>query len=185
MNVVPLTLNDAFYIEPKVHDDHRGFFMETWRDTWFEELNLNYQFVQDNHSQSTKGSLRGLHYQINHPQGKLVRVTKGEVFDVIVDLRTESPTFSQWAGIYLSEDNKRIMWVPPGFAHGFYVVSPEAEFIYKCSEYYSLKDDRTLLWNDPEIGISWPISPTDKIIMSEKDKAGTRLKNAEVFKAMS
>ncbi|MAR90259.1 MAG: dTDP-4-dehydrorhamnose 3,5-epimerase [Pseudomonadales bacterium] len=184
MEVVTLKLNDAFYIEPKVHGDHRGFFMETWRDSWFEDLSLNYRFVQDNHSKSVRGSLRGLHYQISHPQGKLVRVTSGEVFDVVVDLRVDSPTFSQWEGIYLSAENKRIMWVPPGFAHGFYVVSDEAEFVYKCSEYFSPEDDRTLLWNDPDIGIEWPVEDFDNVILSAKDKAGTPLKKADVYRAM-
>lgn len=181
MKLIDTGLPDVICIEPQVFGDSRGFFLETFRQSWFEELGISAQFVQDNHSLSRKGTLRGLHYQIRQPQGKLVRVISGEVFDVAVDLRRYSPTFGQWAGAHLSAENKRIMWVPPGFAHGFLVLSDTAEFVYKCTSYYAPEHDRTLLWNAPELGISWPLEGLDEILLSEKDKKGSSLASAEVF----
>ncbi|EHQ2335989.1 dTDP-4-dehydrorhamnose 3,5-epimerase, partial [Vibrio cholerae] len=154
--------------------DERGFFMETWNQKRFEELVTGKptQFVQDNHSKSKKGILRGLHYQTENTQGKLVRVVSGEVFDVAVDIRKDSPTFGKWVGVYLSAENKRQLWVPEGFAHGFYVTSDEAEFVYKCTDYYNPKAEHSLLWNDPSINIEWPSS--EGLLLSDKDKEGLR-----------
>ena len=174
-------------MEPQVFGDHRGFFMETFRE---DEFNLKVTpkkntadkpFVQDNHSKSTQGILRGLHYQIKHPQGKLVRVISGEVFDVAVDIRKSSPFFGKWAGVLLSAENKKALWVPPGFAHGFYVLSNEAQFTYKCTDYYAPEYERSILWNDPSIAIDWPIIPGSSPILSQKDEQGTTFETAEVF----
>lgn len=181
MKAIPTKIADVICIEPQVHGDERGFFMETWRNSWFEDLGINLQFVQDNHSKSSRGTLRGLHYQIINPQGKLVRVIQGEVFDVAVDLRKESATFGKWVGVTLSESNKKMLWVPPGFAHGFLVLSDTAEFVYKCTDYYSPEHDRSLLWNDPEIGIEWPQLSGSEILLSDKDINGSLLKNADVY----
>lgn len=181
MKILKTKLEDVLCIEPTIHGDHRGFFTETWRNSWFEELGLNYHFVQDNHSMSVKGTLRGLHYQIKQPQGKLVRVIKGEVYDVAVDLRKDSPNFGEWIGATLSSENKKILWIPPGFAHGFLVLSEQAEFVYKCTTYYQPEHDRTLLWNDPEIGITWPEMSQQELLLSDKDKQGKQLNEAEVF----
>ncbi|PMP00974.1 dTDP-4-dehydrorhamnose 3,5-epimerase [Vibrio breoganii] len=158
MKVIDTKIPDVKIIEPAVFGDERGFFMETWQQKKFEELVTGKptQFVQDNHSKSTKGILRGLHYQTENSQGKLVRVVSGEVFDVAVDIRKDSPTFGQWVGEYLSAENKRQLWVPEGFAHGFYVTSDEAEFVYKCTDYYNPSSELSVLWNDPDIGIEWP-----------------------------
>ena len=156
MEYIPLAVPEVVLIKPKVFGDERGFFMETFRQSEFERHCGNYQFVQDNHSKSAHGILRGLHYQLRQPQGKLLRVTRGEVFDVAVDLRQSSPTFGQWVGEFLSEENKHQLWVPPGFAHGFLVTSPEAEFFYKCTDYYAPDDEYGLIWNDPDIAIDWP-----------------------------
>ena len=179
MNIIETSIPDLKIFEPKVFGDERGFFIETFRQSHFENLGLDVQFVQDNHSASSKGVLRGLHYQIKKPQGKLVRVVSGEVYDVAVDLRKSSSTFGQHVGVHLSADNKRIFWVPPGFAHGFVVLSDKAEFVYKCTEYYAPEHDRSLLWNDPALNIDWPIDIEPEL--SEKDKEGKRLKEAEVF----
>ncbi len=182
MKYIPLDLPDVFLIEPEVFGDHRGFFMETFREDAFKK-NLDCDsFVQDNHSKSGQGILRGLHYQIHHPQGKLVRVISGEVFDVAVDLRKSSPFFGKWAGAILSADNKKMLWVPPGFAHGFYVISDEAEFVYKCTDYYAPRHERCIIWNDPSIGIDWPIIPGTSPVLSQKDETGLSLNDAEVFK---
>jgi len=178
------SIEDVICIEPQVHGDERGFFMETWRDTWLETLGAGLKFVQDNHSKSKRGILRGLHYQIQNPQGKLVRVVSGEVFDVAVDMRRNSPTFGKWVGVLLSARNKKMLWVPPGFAHGFLVLSDSAEFVYKCTNYYSPEHDRTLLWNDPDIGIQWPELPDTDILLSEKDKQGARFENADTYGEM-
>ncbi|WP_417536732.1 dTDP-4-dehydrorhamnose 3,5-epimerase [Methylophaga sp.] len=168
MKVVPTTLKDCVVIEPQVFGDHRGFFLETFQaERYAEEASISLPFVQDNHSRSGKGVLRGLHFQITKPQGKLVRVVNGEVFDVAVDLRRDSPTFGQWEGVYLSGDNKRQFWVPPGFAHGFVVVSETADFEYKCTDYYDPTDECAIAWDDPDIGIKWPIDLEVKL--SEKD----------------
>ena len=179
MNIIETSIPDLKIFEPKVFGDERGFFIETFRQSQFEDLGLNMQFVQDNHSASSKGVLRGLHYQIKKPQGKLVRVISGEVYDVAVDLRKSSSTFGEHVGVHLSADNKRIFWVPPGFAHGFVVLSDKAEFVYKCTEYYAPEHDRSLLWNDPALNIDWHIDIEPEL--SEKDKEGKLLKDAEVF----
>ena len=148
MKFTATTIPDVIIIEPQVFGDQRGFFMETWRQDKFKEAGIPSEFIQDNHSSSSQGILRGLHYQIKQAQGKLVRVIKGEVYDVAVDMRKSSPSFGQWVGETLSADNKKMLWVPPGFAHGFYVTSPQAEFVYKCTDYYAPEHERSLLWND-------------------------------------
>jgi dTDP-4-dehydrorhamnose 3,5-epimerase len=165
-------------IEPKVFGDERGFFMETWNEKAFREAGINATFVQDNHSRSVKNTLRGLHYQIKQPQGKLVRVTRGEVFDVAVDLRPESPTFGKWVGEYLSEENKRMLWVPPRFAHGFLVVSDEADFQYKCTDFYAPEYERSIRWDDSSVGIKWGIDTAEHLMLSQKDRKGKSLEDA-------
>lgn len=170
MNVIETKLSGCVIIEPKVFGDHRGFFLETFQaKRYAEEAGIMLPFVQDNHSRSTKGVLRGLHFQKTKPQGKLVRVVRGEVFDVAVDIRPESKTFGQWEGVILSEENKRQFWVPPHFAHGFVVLSDTADFEYKCTDYYDPNDEGSIDWNDPDIGIDWPIA--DDLNLSEKDIA--------------
>ncbi len=181
MKYTQLSIPDIVLMEPQVFEDHRGFFMETFREDKFKKSVVPAAFVQDNHSKSTQGILRGLHYQIKHPQGKLVRVISGEVFDVVVDLRKTSPFFGKWSGAILSAENKKMLWVPPGFAHGFYVLSNEAEFTYKCTDYYAPEHERCILWNDPAIAVDWPIIPGPSPILSQKDKDGFTLENAEVF----
>ncbi len=178
MKIIETKIPDVKIIEPTVFGDERGFFMEVWQQKKFEELVTGKptQFVQDNHSKSKKGILRGLHYQTENTQGKLVRVISGEVFDVAVDIRKGSPTFGQWVGEYLSSENKRQLWVPEGFAHGFYVTSEEAEFVYKCTDYYNPKSEYSILWNDPDIAIVWPSSGSP--LLSEKDTNAFLLKNA-------
>lgn len=181
MKVIDTRIPDVKIIEPSVFGDERGFFMETWNQKQFEELVTGKptQFVQDNHSKSKKGILRGLHYQTEDTQGKLVRVISGEVFDVAVDIRKGSPTFGQWVGEYLSAENKRQLWVPEGFAHGFYVTSDEAEFVYKCTDYYNSSEEHTVLWNDIGLSIKWPLLGTPKL--SQKDKNGKTLNNIEAL----
>ena len=173
MEYIPLAIPDVVLLKPKVFGDERGFFMETFRQTQFEQHCGHYPFVQENHSKSAHGILRGLHYQLRQPQGKLVRVTRGEVFDVAVDLRQSSPTFGQWVGEYLSEDNKHQLWVPPGFAHGFLVTSPEAEFFYKCTDYYAPDDEYGLIWNDPHIAIDWPEVENGPILSGKDSQAAS------------
>jgi dTDP-4-dehydrorhamnose 3,5-epimerase len=178
--VTPTAIPDVLVLEPKVFGDARGFFYESFNARDFAQAtSVDVQFVQDNHSKSAKGVLRGLHYQIQHPQGKLVRVVQGSVFDVAVDLRKSSPTFGRWAGVELSADNCRQMWVPPGFAHGFVVLSESAEFLYKTTDYWYPEHERSLLWNDPAIGIEWPIDFVPQL--AAKDQAGKLLAQAEVF----
>ena len=180
MKVTPSAVADVLIIEPKVFGDARGFFYESFNQKAFNEATgTDHQFVQDNHSRSSKGVLRGLHYQIQHPQGKLVRVVRGSVFDVAVDIRKRSPTFGQWVGVELSEDNHRQLWVPPGFAHGFLVLSDTAEFLYKTTDYYAPAHERSLLWNDLAVGVAWPI--TGEPQLAAKDAAAKRLDEAEVF----
>lgn len=181
MNISPTNLNDCVVLDPIVHGDERGFFIESWNSRTFEEAGLNIEFVQDNHSRSARGVLRGLHFQVNTPQGKLVRVTRGSVYDAVVDLRRSSSTFGDWFGLELSEQNQRMLWVPPGFAHGFLVLSETADFQYKCTEYYSPRDDRGIRWNDPEIGIEWPLVDGIEPTLSEKDGAAPFLSDAETF----
>ncbi|HIF9056740.1 TPA: dTDP-4-dehydrorhamnose 3,5-epimerase [Photobacterium damselae] len=179
MKVIETDIPDVKIIEPTVFGDERGFFMETWNQKKFEELVTGKptQFVQDNHSKSKKGILRGLHYQTENTQGKLVRVVSGEVFDVAVDIRKNSPTFGKWVGVYLSAENKRQLWVPEGFAHGFYVTSDEAEFVYKCTDYYNPSAEHSILWNDPDIEIEWPLYNSP--VLSNKDKLGWNLKESK------
>ncbi|HAS6066699.1 TPA: dTDP-4-dehydrorhamnose 3,5-epimerase [Vibrio vulnificus] len=175
MKVIDTKIPDVKIIEPTVFGDERGFFMETWNQKRFEELVTGKptQFVQDNHSKSKKGILRGLHYQTENTQGKLVRVVSGEVFDVAVDIRKDSPTYGQWVGVYLSSANKRQLWVPEGFAHGFYVTSEQAEFIYKCTDYYNPDAELSILWNDENLSIEWPIE--GGVILSKKDNDALKL----------
>jgi len=169
MKITQTKIPDVKLIEPKLFGDERGFFMETWNEKAFRDAGIDATFVQDNHSRSVKNTLRGLHYQIRQPQGKLVRVTRGKVFDVAVDLRTNSPTFGQWVGEYLSEENNRMLWVPPGFAHGFLVTSETADFQYKCTDFYAPEYERSIIWNDPEIAIDWPVLGDVGPILSDKD----------------
>lgn len=179
MNVIETGLPGVLILEPQVYGDERGFFMESYHRQRFAELGLPTEFVQDNHSRSTRGVLRGLHYQICQPQGKLVRVVRGAVFDVAVDLRRSSPTFGRWEGVELSEENKRMLWIPPGFAHGFLVLSDVADFLYKTTDFYAPQHERCLLWNDPAIGIAWPLE--GEPILSVKDRAGKALSEAELY----
>jgi dTDP-4-dehydrorhamnose 3,5-epimerase len=181
MKYTELDIPGVVLMEPQAFGDQRGFFMETFRDDEFKKKVSDFSFVQDNHSKSTQGILRGLHYQIKQPQGKLVRVISGQVFDVAVDLRKSSPTFGKWVGLMLTAENKLMFWVPPGFAHGFYVVSPEAEFVYKCTDYYAPEYERSIKWNDPAIGIKWPLISGTTPLLSEKDEQGISIKKAEVF----
>lgn len=164
------SIKGVYIIEPTVFGDDRGYFMETYNQNEFKESGLDLNFVQDNQSKSTKGVLRGLHFQYNHPQGKLVRVINGEVFDVAVDLRKNSPTYGKWEGVILSESNKKQFYIPEGFAHGFLVLSDEAEFTYKCTDFYDPDDEGGILWNDPEIGINWPLKNIEDVKLSEKDE---------------
>ena len=178
--VTATAIPEVLILEPKVFGDARGFFFESFNARDFAQATgLNVAFVQDNHSKSAQGVLRGLHYQIQHPQGKLVRVVQGEVFDVAVDLRRRSATFGQWVGVHLSADNKRQLWVPPGFAHGFVVLSDSAEFLYKTTDYWYPEHERSLLWNDPAIGIDWPIHTQP--LLAAKDAAAALLRDAPTF----
>ncbi len=180
MKVVRTSIPDVLIIEPDVFGDERGFFLESWNAREFgKQVGSDVQFVQDNHSRSQRGVLRGLHYQVRQPQGKLVRVVRGRVLDVAVDLRKPSPTFGRWVGTELSEHNLRQLWIPVGFAHGFIVLSDSADFLYKTTDYYAPEHERCVIWNDPAIGIDWPldIEPT----LSAKDRAGVLLRDAEVF----
>ncbi len=180
MRIQITAIPDVLVIEPKVLGDDRGFFYESFNERRFKELTgISENFVQDNHSKSARNVLRGLHYQIRQPQGKLVRIVSGEVFDVAVDLRKSSPTFGRWFGVTLSAENKRQMWVPPGFAHGFVVTSDSAEFFYKTTDYWAPEFERTILWNDLEIGIDWPLESAP--ILSSKDRIGNSLVSAELF----
>ncbi|MDQ7745549.1 dTDP-4-dehydrorhamnose 3,5-epimerase [Hydrogenophaga pseudoflava] len=180
MKATPQSIPEVILFEPKVFGDDRGFFFESFNHARFEEaVGRPVRFVQDNHSKSTKGVLRGLHYQVQQPQGKLVRVVQGEVFDVAVDIRRSSPTFGQWVGAHLTAENKHQLWVPEGFAHGFVVLSDTAEFLYKTTDYYAPAHERSILWNDPDLGIDWGFEGTPNL--SAKDQAALLLKNAEVF----
>jgi len=180
MQFLPTEIEDLVLIKPEIFKDQRGYFMESYNQKTFMAHGINAEFVQDNISSSVKGTLRGLHYQIkSHAQGKLVRVTRGIVFDVAVDLRKNSPTFAQWVGIELSEDNKYCLFIPPGFAHGFYVLSDMAEFTYKCTAFYDPRAERGIIWNDPDININWPVV-NNNIILSEKDKQFPGLNKADI-----
>jgi dTDP-4-dehydrorhamnose 3,5-epimerase len=180
MIIEKTAISDVLLITPQVFEDERGFFMETWSQRAFLEHGLDLNFVQDNHSKSVKGTLRGLHYQIVNPQGKLVRVTEGKVFDVAVDMRKASPTFGKWVGAVLSEENKQLFWIPPGFAHGFYVMSQGAQLQYKCTDIYNPKAERTIIYNDETLGIKWPLDGAE-LILSQKDMEGLRFEDSETF----
>lgn len=180
MKISPTAIPDVLLLEPRVHGDARGFFMETFRADLLAQHGITAAFVQDNHSGSAQNILRGLHYQVRQPQGKLVRVVAGAIFDVAVDLRRRSPTFGRAVGLILSAENKHQLWVPPGFAHGFYVVSPWAEVVYKATDYYAPEWERTLLWNDPALGLTWPLT-AEQPVLSAKDVAGMRLAEAETY----
>lgn len=180
MKTTPLAIQDVILFEPKIFGDERGFFFESFNHRLFEEvIGRTVQFVQDNHSRSVKGVLRGLHYQIQQPQGKLVRVVQGEVFDVAVDIRKSSPTFGRWVGAHLSAENKRQLWVPEGFAHGFVTLSDSAEFLYKTTNYYSAQSERSILWNDPVLAIDW--NGATAPLLSSKDQQASLFADAEVF----
>lgn len=180
MKVVETRLPEVKLIEPTVHGDERGFFMETWNARAFAEAGIEAGFVQDNHSRSARGVLRGLHYQLVRPQGKLVRVVAGRAWDVAVDLRRSSPRFGQWVGVELSAANKQMLWVPPGFAHGFLALEDGTDFVYKCSDFYAPEHERSLLWSDPAIGIEWPLDGIAPLVAA-KDQAGRVLAEAEVY----
>lgn len=180
MKAIPTALPEVLILEPKVFGDARGFFFESFNQKVFNEVTgTDHQFVQDNHSRSAKGVLRGLHYQIRQPQGKLVRVVRGSVYDVAVDLRRSSPRFGRWIGLELSEENQRQLWIPPGFAHGFLVTSESADFLYKTTDYYMPEHERCVIWNDPGVGIEWPLTGTP--MLSSKDFGGSPLAQSEIF----
>ena len=180
MRVTPTAISSVLLLEPRVFADARGYFFESYNERAFAEATgVTAKFVQDNHSRSVKNTVRGLHYQIQQAQGKLVRVVAGEIFDVVVDLRRSSPSFGKWVGHRLSAENKNMLWIPPGFAHGFAVLSEEADFLYKITDYWAPQHERTLLWNDPELAIEWPLA--GEPILTAKDRAGKRLSEAEVF----
>jgi dTDP-4-dehydrorhamnose 3,5-epimerase len=181
MKTIPTEIPDVLLIEPQVFYDARGYFMETYHRRKLAELGITAEFVQDNHSRSQRGTLRGLHYQLRQAQGKLVRVVQGEIFDVAVDLRRRSPTFGRWTGAILSADNKHQLWLPPGMAHGFYTLSETVDLIYKVTDYFAPEWDRTLLWNDPHVNIDWPLIPDLPPVLSAKDLNGKPFELAEVF----
>lgn len=179
MNVIQTAIPDVLILEPEIFTDTRGFFFESFNEKSMRDAGIDGDFVQDNHSRSRVNVLRGMHYQINHPQGKLIRVVAGEIFDVAVDIRRRSPTFGKWVGITLSAENKNIAWIPPGFAHGFLVMSEHAEVLYKTTNYWSPQDERTLLWNDASLGIKWPLQ--GQPLLSARDMAGAPFNAAEIF----
>ena len=181
MNVARTSIPDVLLIEPVVRTDDRGFFLETWHAERYDDAGIGSAFVQDNHSRSVRGTLRGLHYQIEQPQGKLVQAVTGTIFDVAVDLRRSSPTFRCWVGVELSELNHRQLWVPPGFAHGFYVLSEQADVVYKCTDFYAAEHERTVRWNDSDLAIDWPLIGTAPPLISSKDASGLALGAAPVY----
>lgn len=181
MKLIATALPEVRLIEPRLFKDERGFFVETWNARAFAEAGIAADFVQDNHSRSARGVLRGLHYQIAQPQGKLVRVVAGRAFDVAVDLRRSSPTFGQWTGVELNADDKKMLWVPPGFAHGFLALEDGTDLLYKCTDYYAPAHERTLLWSDPALGISWPLDGIGAPLLSGKDFDGVPLGQADVY----
>ena len=181
MQFTPTKFRDVILIEPHVFGDERGFFMETYQSERFVAAGIPARFVQDNHAGSRRGSLRGLHYQIRRAQGKLLYLVVGEIYDVMVDLRRSSATFGNWQGLYLSAKNRRQVWIPTGYAHGYYVVSEWAELVYKATDYYAPEWERTLLWNDPDLAISWPIPQDEQPILSAKDRIGTPFTSAETY----
>lgn len=179
-NFIETEIEGMFIVEPTVFSDNRGAFMETFNQNDFKQAGYDLTFVQDNQSKSTRGVLRGLHLQVKYPQGKLVRVTKGKVFDVGVDLRGDSPTYGKWVGVILSDENNRQLYIPPKFAHGFLVLSDEAEFQYKCTEFYHGDDESGIIWNDEDISVDWPLDDIDEIILSDKDKEWLPLKESQI-----
>ena len=179
MKVTPTRLSGVLLIEPKVFGDARGFFFESWNEREFERAGIRAKFVQDNHSCSGKGVLRGLHYQVRQPQGKLIRVVAGEIFDVAVDIRRSSPTFGRWEGVRLNAQSKVMLWIPTGFAHGFCVLSDLAEVLYKATDFYAPEHERSILWSDPDLNVAWPLSGAP--LLSPEDAAGVRLRDAELF----
>lgn len=181
MKLIETALPEVKIIEPRVFEDDRGYFLEVWNAQAYAALGMDMTFVQDNHSRSARGVLRGLHYQMVQPQGKLVRVTSGRAFDVAVDMRRSSPRFGRWVGVELSADNKRLLWIPPGFAHGFLSLEDDTDFLYKCTDFYAGRHERTLLWSDPALGIDWPMDETVRPIVTAKDAAGTLLVDAESY----
>lgn len=181
MEFTATRIPDVIVIDPLVHEDARGFLMETWQADRFRQAGIEAEFVQDVHSRSARGTVRGLHYQIKQPQGKLIRVIRGEAFDVAVDIRKSSPTFGQWVGETLSEGNRKLIWVPPGFAHGFMVLSEFADFEYRMTDYHAPEHARSIRWDDPDIGIEWPSLGNEAPLMSDADSAGTSLQDAEVY----
>jgi dTDP-4-dehydrorhamnose 3,5-epimerase len=181
MEFEPTEIPDVVLIRPRVFADERGYFFESWEERKFAASGLDVKFVQDNHSHSVRNVLRGLHYQLRRPQGKLVRVAAGKAFDVAVDVRRSSPTFGRWVGVELSAENHHMLWVPPGFAHGYLALSETVDFVYRCTDFYSPADERTIVWNDPEVNVSWPVSRDVPLIVSGRDAAGGLLRAAECF----
>lgn len=181
MQVIDTSIPDVKIIQPKVFGDERGFFLETFRDDWFRENVADVVFIQENHSKSSQGILRGMHYQLEQTQGKLVRVTSGEVYDVAIDMRKNSSSFGRWFGVLLSAENKRQLWVPAGFAHGFYVTSDSAEFVYKCTDYYAPEHEVSVKWDDPQLNINWPIITNTHPSLSVKDENGLLFNDAPTF----
>lgn len=181
LKIEATSIPDVKLIRPQVFRDARGFFLESWNMRAFDDAGLNLRFVQENHSRSIRWTLRGLHYQIEQPQGKLVRTVTGRVFDVAVDIRTSSPTFGRWVGVILSDENEEMLWVPPGFAHGFLVLSASADFVYKCTDFYAPEHERTILWNDATLNIDWPLPRGKSPLLSPKDSEGRPFTAAECF----
>jgi dTDP-4-dehydrorhamnose 3,5-epimerase len=181
VKITPTEIGDVLLVEPVVHGDDRGFFLESWHAARYADAGIALPFVQDNHSRSVRGTLRGLHYQVVRPQGKLVRVVRGAIFDVAVDLRRGSPTFGRWVGTVLSDENRHQLWVPPGFAHGFFVTADSADVIYKCTDYYAREHESTLRWDDPAIGIEWPLANGGAPRLSPKDAAGLAFEEAPTY----
>jgi dTDP-4-dehydrorhamnose 3,5-epimerase len=181
VKVTPTSIPDVLLLEPTVHRDARGFFLESWREDGLASAGIVAHFVQDNHSHSVQGTLRGLHYQLGSPQGKLVRVVAGEVYDVAVDLRRSSASFGRWVSGTLSSSNYQQLWIPPGFAHGFYVLSASADLLYKCTQYYAPDQDRTVTWDDPQLSIPWPLIAGGPPLLSSKDSAAPRLRDAPTY----
>jgi dTDP-4-dehydrorhamnose 3,5-epimerase len=182
MKITPTDIPDVLVLEPLVYQDARGFFLETWQAPRYREAGLDVDFVQDNHSRSVRGTLRGLHYQIEQPQGKLIAVVRGEIYDVAVDLRRESPTFGRWTAQRLSDENHLQLWIPPGFAHGFYVVSDVADVVYKCTELYAGRHERVIRWDDPDLAIDWPLIDGAAPLLSAKDAAAPTLRDALAYR---
>jgi len=181
MQFLPTEIPDVVLIRPEVFGDSRGFFLESWQERKFAAAGIGAAFVQDNHSRSTRHTLRGLHYQLRHPQGKLVRVVAGSVYDVAVDIRRHSPHFGRWVGITLSADSHDMLWVPPGFAHGFLVLSESADFLYRCTDFYAPRDEQAILWSDPELAVAWPLPPGVAPVLSARDAAARAFRDAEYY----